>query len=75
MITPTHYDVPPPFGLLFTENFLVMVDEYTGISEIIEQYTTRGTIAGNTMNRWYVPGAIPGGNKGIEVAGQYGEPL
>ena len=75
MITPTHYDVPPPFGLLFTVNFHVMVDEYAGISEVIEQYTARGTIIGDTMNWWCAPGATTGGNKEMEVAGQYGEPL
>ena len=52
MITPTHNDVHPPFRPLFTRNFLVMVDEYTGISEINEHCTARSPLAGDTMIRW-----------------------
>jgi hypothetical protein len=58
MITPTHDDVHPPFGPLFTQNFLVMVDEYAAISEIIERCTTRPVLQDT---------------RGIEAAGLYGK--
>jgi len=65
MITPTHDDMHPPFGPLFTRNFLVMVDEYTGIAEIIEQCTSRSPMAVDTMNRWCAPGCGTPGYPGI----------
>jgi hypothetical protein len=34
MITPTHDDIQPSSGPLFTRKFLVKVDEYAGIAEI-----------------------------------------
>jgi len=67
MITPTHDDVHPPFGPLFTRNLFEMVDEYTGISEIIGQCTARSTMAWDMMNRWCALGCgTPGcqGNRG-----------
>ena len=75
MITPIHDDVHPPFGLLFTGNILVIVDERADISGIIEQYTARGTIAGDTITRGCAPGAVLRGNRGLGVAAPYGEPL
>ena len=73
MITPTYDDVHPPFGPLFSQNGFVMVDEYTGISEIIEQCTARSTIAGNMVNRWCAWGAVLRDTIGIEAAGLYGK--
>jgi hypothetical protein len=73
MITPTHDDVPPPFGPLFTQSFLVKVDEYAGISEIIEQCTTRSTIGGDAINRRCAWGAVLRDTRGIEAAGLYGK--
>ena len=73
MITPTHDDVHPPFGPLFTRNFPEMVDEHTVISEIIEQCTARSTIAGDTMNHWCVWEAVLRDFKGIVEGGLYGK--
>jgi hypothetical protein len=73
MITPTYDDVHPLFGLLFTQHFLVMVDEYPGISEIVERCLARSTIAGDTINRWCAWGAVLRDTRGIEVVGLYGK--
>jgi hypothetical protein len=73
MITPTYDDVHPPCGPLFSQNFPVMVDEYTGISAIIEGCTARSTIAGDTMNRWCAWGAVLRDTREIEAAGPYGK--
>jgi len=75
MITPKHDDVHPPFGLLFTEKFLVMVDEYAGISKSVRRCPAQSTIAGETINWWYATGEVIWGNKRMEVAGPYGKPL
>jgi hypothetical protein len=72
MITPTHDDVYPPFGPLFTRKFLLSVDEYAGISEIIEQGNAQSAIAGDTMNRWGARSAVLRDTRDIEVAGLYG---
>jgi hypothetical protein len=75
MITPIHDDVHPPFGLLFTGNFPVTMDEYTGISERVKQYPDRSTRAGETMKWWCAWGAVLFGTRGLGVAGPYGAPL
>ena len=72
MIPPTHDDVHPPFGPLFTRAFFVMVAEYTGISEIIERCTARSTLAGDTMNRWCDKCTVLRDTRGIEAAGLNG---
>ena len=75
MITPTYDDVHPPFGPLLAQKFSVKVDECAGIAESIRRCPSRSTIAGDSMNWWCAWGAVLRGNKGMEVAGQYGEPL
>jgi hypothetical protein len=72
MITPTHDNVDPPFGSISTHNFLVLVDEHAGISEIIEQYTRRGSISGDTINRWGARSTVFRNIRDIEAAGLYG---
>ena len=72
MITPTHDNVHPPSGPLFIRNFLEMVDEYAGISEIIERCTARSTGAGDTMNGWSDKCTVLRDTRGIKAAGLYG---
>jgi hypothetical protein len=72
MITPI-YDMNPPSGLLFTQDFPEMVYEYNVISEIIGQCTARSTVAGDTMDRWCTWDAVIRAIKKIEVAGLYGK--
>ena len=72
MMTPNYDDIQPSSGPLFTRKFLVKVDEYTGISEIIEQCTARITM----YRRYDEPVVYPGvrffrDTKGIEAAGLY----
>ena len=73
MIPPTHDDVHPPSGPLFIRNFLEMVDEYAGISEIVERYTARSTRSGDTMNRWSDKCTVLRDTRGIEAAGLNGK--
>ena len=61
LITLTPDDVKQRFGPLFAKEFLVMV-ERAGIAKIIE-------------HRIGAFGAVLWGNRGIEAAGLYGEPL
>jgi methanogenesis imperfect marker protein 11 len=58
MITLTPDEVKQRFGPLFAQKFLVMVDERTGIAEILEQCRVRGTIEWDAMNRQRAGGAI-----------------
>ena len=51
MITLTPDDVKQRFGPLFSKKFLVMVDETTGLAEILEKCHARGTIEWDAMNR------------------------
>jgi hypothetical protein len=73
MITLTHDEVHPLSGLLFIKNFLVMVDEYAKISQIIEQSPTRNNTAGGTMKRWCVRKGLLWDNNRMEAAGFYGK--
>jgi hypothetical protein len=65
--------VHPPFGPLFTRNFLVNVDECARISEIIERSTSRSNLGGDRMIRGCDRLRYFLGTKGTEVAGLYGK--
>lgn len=58
MITLLPDDVKQRFGPLFSQKFLVMVDERTGSAEILEQCRVRGTIEWDAMNRNRAGGAV-----------------
>jgi methanogenesis imperfect marker protein 11 len=58
MITLTPDEVKKRFGPLFSQKFLVMVDENSGRAEIIEQCRARGTIEWDAMNRRRAGGAV-----------------
>ncbi|MFZ0006315.1 MAG: tRNA(Ile2) 2-agmatinylcytidine synthetase [Methanoregula sp.] len=58
MIILTPDDVKQRFGQLFSKKFLVMVDEKTGLAEILEQCHARGTIEWDAMNRSRAGGAM-----------------
>jgi methanogenesis imperfect marker protein 11 len=60
MITLTPDDVKKRFGPLFSQKFLVMVDECSGRVEILEQCRARGTIEWDAMNRRRAGGAVTG---------------
>jgi methanogenesis imperfect marker protein 11 len=60
MITLTPDDAKKRFGPLFSQKFLVMVDESSGRAEIIEQCRARGTIEWDAMNRRRAGGAVTG---------------
>ena len=60
MITLTPDEVKKRFGPLFSQKFLVMVDEDSGRAEIIEQCQARGTIEWDAMNRRRAGGAVAG---------------
>jgi methanogenesis imperfect marker protein 11 len=60
MITLTPDDAKKRFGPLFSQKFLVMVDESSGQAEIIEQCRARGTIEWDAMNRRRAGGAVTG---------------
>jgi hypothetical protein len=75
MITFSPCDVKQRFGPLPAQCFSLLVNERAGIAEGIGRHPSRSTMAGDTMNWWYATGAVMQGKKGMEVAGQYGEPL
>jgi methanogenesis imperfect marker protein 11 len=58
MITLTPDEVKKRFGPLFSQKFLVMVDEKNCRAEIIEQCRARGTIEWDAMNRRRAGGAV-----------------
>jgi methanogenesis imperfect marker protein 11 len=58
MITLTPDDARKRFGPLFSQKFLVMVDEHSGRAEILEQCRARGTIEWDAMNRRRAGGAV-----------------
>ncbi len=58
MITLAPDDVKQRFGPLFSKKFLVMVDETTGLAEILEKCHARGTIEWDAMNRSRAGGAV-----------------
>ena len=58
MITLAPDDMKKRFGPLFAKKFLVMVDERSGIAEIIEQCHARGTIEWDAMNRRRAGGVV-----------------
>jgi len=58
MITLTPQEVRERFGALFSQKFLVMVDEKAGLAEIREQCRARGTIEWDAANRMRAGGAI-----------------
>ncbi|MDD4136920.1 MAG: tRNA(Ile2) 2-agmatinylcytidine synthetase [Methanoregula sp.] len=58
MITLTPDDAKKRFGPLFSQKFLVMVDEHSGKAEIIEQCRARGPIEWDAMNRRRAGGAV-----------------
>jgi len=60
MITLTPDEVRKRFGQLFSQKFLVMVDEKSGQAEILEQCRARGTIEWDAMNRRRAGGAVTG---------------
>jgi len=60
MITLTPDDAKKRFGPLFSQKFLVMVDECSGRVEILEQCRARGTIEWDAMNRRRAGGAVMG---------------
>jgi len=60
MITLTPDEVTKRFGLLFSQKFLVMVDEQSGRAEILEQCRARGPIEWDAMNRKRAGGAVEG---------------
>jgi methanogenesis imperfect marker protein 11 len=60
MITLTPDDVKKRFGTLFSQKFLVMVDEQSGRAEILEQCRARGPIEWDAMNRRRAGGAVAG---------------
>nr|WP_319376782.1 tRNA(Ile2) 2-agmatinylcytidine synthetase [uncultured Methanoregula sp.] len=65
MITLNPDEVRQRFGPLFSQKFLVMVDEKAGIAEILEQCRARGPIEWDAMNRRRAGGAVIG----VEVEG------
>jgi len=60
MITLTPDEVTKRFGPLFSQKFLVMVDENSGQAEILEQCRARGPIEWDAMNRRRAGGAVAG---------------
>lgn len=58
MIALTPDEVRQRYGTLFSKKFLVMVDEYAGLAEIIEHCSHRGTIEWDAMNRRRAGGAV-----------------
>jgi len=60
MITLTPDEVKKRFGPLFSQKFLVMVDENNGRAEILEQCKARGTVEWDAMNRRRAGGAVTG---------------
>jgi len=60
MITLTPDEVTKRFGPLFSQKFLVMVDEQSGRAEILEQCRARGPIEWDAMNRKRAGGAVNG---------------
>jgi methanogenesis imperfect marker protein 11 len=60
MITLTPDEVTKRFGPLFSQKFLVMVDEQSGMAEILEQCRARGPIEWDAMNRRRAGGAVHG---------------
>ena len=60
MITLTPDEAKKRFGPLFSQKFLVMVDERHGRAEIIEQCRARGPIEWDAMNRRRAGGAVAG---------------
>ena len=67
MITPVHDTVHSLSGPLFSRNFLLKVDENTGMSEIIGlSGNARDIRSGHIRSAW---GAVPVNGRGIEVAG------
>jgi methanogenesis imperfect marker protein 11 len=60
MITLTPDEVTKRFGPLFSQKFLVMVDEQNGRAEILEQCRARGPIEWDAMNRRRAGGAVNG---------------
>lgn len=58
MITLTPDEVTKRFGPLFSQKFLVMVDEQNGRAEILEQCRARGPIEWDAMNRKRAGGAV-----------------
>lgn len=60
MITLTPDEVTKRFGPLFSQKFLVMVDEQSGMAEILEQCRARGPIEWDAMNRRRAGGAVNG---------------
>jgi hypothetical protein len=73
MITPVHDTVHSLSGPLFSHNFLLKVDEHTGMPGIIGRgCSARNDRSGYAIRRWYARDAIPGDPGGIMVAGQYG---
>ncbi|MCK9631410.1 MAG: tRNA(Ile2) 2-agmatinylcytidine synthetase [Methanoregula sp.] len=60
MITLTPDEVKKRFGPLFSQKFLVMVDENSGRAEILEQCRARGPIEWDAMNRKRAGGAVAG---------------
>ncbi len=70
MITPTQPNEPPPFRLLFSLNFNVMVDEFA-ITSVIKRCIARSTPADRT-DRWCTGDAVIRDTGRIEVTGLYG---
>jgi methanogenesis imperfect marker protein 11 len=60
MITLTPTEARKRFGPLFSQKFLVMVDEQSGRAEILEQCRARGPIEWDAMNRRRAGGAVAG---------------
>ncbi|HOT94779.1 MAG TPA: tRNA(Ile2) 2-agmatinylcytidine synthetase [Methanoregulaceae archaeon] len=58
MITLTPQEVRAHFGSLFSEQFLVMVDQAAGVAEIRETCRARGPVEWDAMNRQRAGGAI-----------------
>jgi hypothetical protein len=70
MITPVHDTVHSLSGPLFSRNFLLKVDECTGMSEIIGLSGTARDVRSGHLRR--ALGAVHGEPGGIEVAVHYG---
>ena len=60
MIRLTPDDAKKRFGPLFSQKFLVMVDERSGRAEIIEKCRARGTIEWDAMNSRRAGGSVTG---------------
>lgn len=58
MITLTPTEVRARFGALFSERYLVMVDQAAGVAEIRETCRARGPVEWDAMNRQRAGGAI-----------------